>query len=102
MAANKAKDEKKEEKHDEDEPMIVTLEYEDGTEIETEVMGIFEVDGKEYIALIPDDDSDDVYLYGYADTGDEEFELLDIEDEEEFERVVQEFDALMDVADEED
>ena len=102
MAANKAEDEKKEEKHDEDEPMIVTLEYEDGTEIETEVMGIFEVDGKEYIALIPDDDSDDVYLYGYADTGDEEFELLDIEDEEEFERVVQEFDALMDVADEED
>jgi len=98
MAANKAKDDK----YADDEPMIVTLEYEDGTEVETEVMGIFEVDGKEYIALIPDDDSDDVYLYGYAETGDDEFELLDIDDEEEFEKVVQEFDALMDAADEEE
>ena len=98
MAADKAKDEK----YNDDEPMVVTLEYDDGTEIETEVMGIFEVEGKEYIALIPDDDSDDVYLYGYAETGDDEFELLDIEDEEEFERVVKEFDALLDATDEEE
>ena len=98
MAADKAKDEQ----YNDDEPMVVTLEYDDGTEIETEVMGIFEVDGKEYIALIPDDDSDDVYLYGYAETGDEEFELLDIEDEEEFEKVVKEFDALLDVNDEQE
>ena len=84
-----------------DEPMVVTLEYDDGTEVETEVMGIFEVDGKEYIALIPDDDSDDVYLYGYAEMGDEEFELVDILDEAEFEKVVKEFDALMDAAGEE-
>jgi len=96
MAENKSKDDAYEE-----EPMVVTLEYDDGTEIETEVMGIFEVDGKEYIALIPDDDSDDVYLYGYAEVGDDEFELLDIEDEAEFEKVVKEFDALMDVEDEE-
>jgi len=96
MAANKAKNDA----HDE-EPMVVTLEYDDGTEIETEVMGIFEVDGKEYIALIPDDDSDDVYLYGYAEVGDDEFELLDIESEEEFDKVVKEFDALMDVEEEE-
>ena len=95
-----AKDQSKGDSHD-DEPMVVTLEYDDGTEIETEVMGIFEVDGKEYIALIPDDDSDDVYLYGYAEVGDEEFELLDIEDEDEFEKVVKEFDALMDAGDEE-
>jgi hypothetical protein len=97
MAANKTKDEI----HDEDEPMVVTLEFDDGTEVETEVLGIFEVDGKEYIALVPDDDSDDVYLYGYDETGDDEFELIDIEDEDEFEKVVKEFDALMDVAEEE-
>ena len=93
MAANKAKNDNL----IEEEPMVVTLEYDDGTEIETEVMGIFEVDGKEYIALIPDDDSDDVYLYGYAEAGDDEFELIDIEDEAEFEKVVKEFDALMDI-----
>ena len=90
MAANKAKDENRD-----DEPMYVTLEYDDGTEIETEVMGIFEVDGKEYIALIPDDGTDDVYLYGYADTGDDEFDLIDIEDDDEFDKVVKEFDVLM-------
>ena len=84
----------------EDEPMIVTLVYEDDTEIETEVMGIFEVDGKEYIALIPDDDSDDVYLYGYAELGDDEFELIDIEDDKEFKMVVKEFDALMEATEE--
>ena len=94
MAA-KAKDD-----YTEDEPMVVTLEYDDGTEIETEVMGIFEVDGKEYIALIPDDDSDDVFLYGYAELGDDEFELIDIEDEAEFDKVVKEFDSLMDATEE--
>ena len=94
MAANKSK----EENYDDDGPIYVTLEYDDGTEIETEIMGTFEVDGKEYIALIPDDDSDDVYLYGYAEVDDKEFELIDIEDDEEFEKVVQEFDALMDAA----
>ena len=83
-----------------DEPMIVTLEYDDGTEVETEVMGIFEVDGNEYIALIPDDGTDDVFLYGYAELGDDEFELIDIEDEEEFEKVVKVFDDLMDAAEE--
>ena len=97
MAANKAKNDMID-----DEPMVVTLEYDDGTEVETEVMGIFEVGGKEYIALIPDDDSDDVYLYGYAEIGDDEFELLDIEDEAEFENVVREFDALMEAAEEEE
>ena len=90
MAANKSK----KETHSDDEPLFMTLVYEDGSEVETEVMGIFEVEGKEYIALIPDDDPDAVYLYGYLDTGDDE-EIFDIEDEEEFERAVKEFDALM-------
>jgi len=80
--------------------MIITLEFEGGEEVEAEAMGIFEVDGKEYIALIPDDGSDDVYLYGYKELDEEEFELVDIEDEAEFEKVVAEFDALM--AEEED
>ena len=79
----------------EDEADIITLEFEDGKEIEAEIMGVFECDGKEYIALIPDDDTDDVYLYGYKEVSDEEFELLDIEDDAEFEKVAAEFDALM-------
>ena len=75
-----------------DEPMFVTLEYDDGTEVETEILGIFEADGKEYIALIPDDGSDDVYIYGYKE---DEFELIDIEDDDEFDKAVAAFDAIM-------
>lgn len=77
-----------------DEPEYITLEFDDGAEIECEIMGIFDVDGKEYIALIPDDDTDDVYLYGYKEISDEEFELIDIEDDDEFEKVAEEFDKI--------
>lgn len=77
-----------------DEPEYITLEFDDGAEIECEIMGIFDVDGKEYIALIPDDDTDDVYLYGYKEISDEEFELIDIEDDAEFEKVAAEFDKI--------
>ena len=80
----------------EEEAEFITLEFEDGTEVEAEIMGIFDVEGKEYIALIPDDDSDDVYLYGYKEVSDEEFELIDIEDDDEFDKVVKVFEELTD------
>ena len=72
----------------------ITLEFDDGKEVECEIMGVFEVEGKEYIALIPDDDTDDVYLYGFKELNDEEFELIDIEDDAEFEKVAAEFDKI--------
>lgn len=75
---------------------IITLEFDGGEEVECEIMGVFDFNGKEYIALIPDDGSDDVYIYGYAEVGDDEFELVDIEDDAEFEAVVAEFDKIMD------
>ena len=52
-------------------------------------------DGSEYIALIPQDESDEVYIYGYKEVNDDEFELLDIESDELFEKVVAEFDSIM-------
>ena len=80
----------------------IKLEYDDGTELECEMMGVFEADGKEYIALIPQDDSDDVYIYGYKEVSEDEFELIDIEDDAEFERAVAVFDQLMLEEDEEE
>ena len=74
---------------------FITLEFDDGAEIECEIMGVFDYEGKEYIALIPNDGTDDVYIYGYKEVGDEEFELVDIESDEEFEKVVAEFDKIM-------
>ena len=74
---------------------FITLEFDDGVEVECEIMGVFDYDGKEYIALIPNDDTDDVNIYGYKEIGDDEFELVDIEDDDEFEKVVAEFDKIM-------
>ena len=72
---------------------ILTLEYDDGTELECEILGVFEAAGKEYIALYPQDGTEDVYIYGYKEDG-EDFELIDITDDEEFEKVVAEFEKL--------
>ena len=74
---------------------FITLEYYDGKEMECEILGVFDAEGKEYIALLPQDGSDDVYIYGYKEVGDDEFELIDIVDDAEFEKAVAVFDELM-------
>ena len=78
-----------------EETEVITLEFDDGAEVECEIMGVFDFNGKEYIALIPDDGTDDVYIYGYQEVGEDEFERGDIEDDAEFEAVVAEFDKIM-------
>ena len=80
----------------EEEVDIITLEFDEGEEVECEIMGVFDFNGKEYIALIPDDGTDDVYIYGYKEVGEDEFEIVDIDDDAEFEAVAAEFDTIMD------
>ena len=80
----------------EEEVDIITLEFDEGEEVECEIMGVFDFNGKEYIALIPDDCTDDVYIYGYKEVGEDEFEIVDIDDDAEFEAVAAEFDKIMD------
>lgn len=74
---------------------IITLTLDDGSELECEVMGIFNVGEKEYIALAPMDGSDDIFLYGYEEKAEDTFDLIDIEDDAEFEAVSAEFEKLM-------
>ncbi|MCQ2551364.1 MAG: DUF1292 domain-containing protein [Clostridia bacterium] len=74
---------------------IITLEFNDGKTVECEIRGVFDCEGKDYIALDPLDGTDDIYIYGYKeDLDDESFEVLDITDEE-FEKAVAEFDKIM-------
>ncbi len=77
-----------------DDADYITLEFDDGVELECEIMGVFDCEGREYIALIPGDGSDDVYLYGYKEVGEDEFELVDIEDDKEFEKVAGAFEKI--------
>ena len=68
----------------------ITLEFDDNTEIECDVIEVFEMEGQEYIALVPTSERDaeeaEVYFYRYNEEG-EEFILEDIETDEEFEKV---------------
>lgn len=86
-----------------DEEMNITLEFDDGEKVEVTPLFIFNLDGKDYIALVPvDEESEDVYLYIYHDLADEEFEFLDIEDDEEFDRVAAEFERIIEESDTEE
>ena len=57
------------------------------------ILGVFDALDKEYIALNPLG-TEDVYIYGYKDY-EEDYELIDITDEEEFKKVVAEFESLV-------
>lgn len=70
----------------------MTLTMEDDTEVECAVLGVFEVEDKEYIALLPMDD-DSVLIYEYKEDGDN-VELGLIESDEEFEMVSAAFGEL--------
>ena len=76
----------------------ILLEFDDGEEIEVDVLGTFEADGRDYVAVAPDDESGDVFLFRLEETAkseDNEYGLADITDDAEFERVSAAFDALL-------
>lgn len=79
---------------------IITLTLEDDTVVDCEVVGIFEANEREYIALLPtegeDADSGQVYLYRYSETEDEQPILENIENEEELEIASDAFDEMLD------
>lgn len=75
-----------------DEMDIIYLTLDDGTEIECAVLGTFEVDDYEYMALVPVDD-EQVLLYRLEED-EEGLDLINIEDDEEFEIVSEAFHEL--------
>ena len=85
--------------HEMEEMETMTLTLDDDTELNCGIIGVFEVDGIGYIALLPEDD-DTVLIYQYNEDG-EEVELSLIEDDDTFEKVSQAFDELWEDEDEE-
>lgn len=71
---------------------VIYLTLDDDTELECNVIGIFEVDDYEYIALVPVDD-DQVLLYRYEEYEDG-IDLINIDDEEELDIVSEAFYTL--------
>ncbi len=78
---------------------FITLQLlaDDGSPIEQECMiiGVFDVEKQEYIALAPTDDNETVLIYGYRPVDDEQFQLFEIEDEETYMKVVAEFNNII-------
>ncbi len=93
---------------DEEEDMFVTLDLDNGTQAECQVITIFDVSGQDYIALLPVDENEEpngegeVYIYRYAEDKDGNPSLSNIEDDEEYEAVADRFDELLDEAEFED
>ena len=80
---------------------MITLTLEDDSEIQCEVLAIFPAGDKQYIALLPegsDDVEGEVYLYGYKELENNQIELVNIEDDKEYEIVADAFDELLDEA----
>lgn len=75
-------------------PEFISLLDEEGNEHQFEILDQMELDGENYMAVVPcyDDpaksleDTDEMVILKYVDDGDEEY-LEPIEDEEEFNRV---------------
>ena len=81
----------------------VSLELDSG-EVECRILTIFEVNGHDYIALMPlspdgDDNAEgEVYLYRYAEDEEGLPQIGFIEDEDEYEIAADRFDELLDEA----
>lgn len=81
----------------------MTLTLDDGTELECGVLAVFPVDDKQYIALLPLNDEKEseegvIYLYQYVEHDNDEFDLLNIENDDEYEAVADAFDEILDSA----
>ena len=89
-----------------DEDMFVTLDLDDGSSMECQILTIFEAD--DYIALLPVDEDEqpnedgEVFIYRYSEDAEGNPSLENIEDDEEYEVVSDRFDELLDEAEFED
>ena len=87
----------------EDDDMFVTLDLDDGTQVECEILTIFEVNKQDYIALLPltdeeSEDGEEVFIYRYHEDEEGNPSLENIEDDDEYEAVADRFDELLDEA----
>ena len=86
-----------------DDDVCVTLTLDDGSEIECEILTIFDLGEQNYIVLEPAATANDpnaeeaeIYVYRYFEDEDGNYSLENITDDEEYEAVSDRLDELMD------
>lgn len=80
----------------------VTLTLDDDSTVECAILTIFPVEDKEYIALLPlnekgENDDGEVFIYRYMEENGQP-SLSNIEDDDEYDKVADAFDELLDAA----
>lgn len=81
---------------DMDDIEMIGITYEDGTSCSCEVIAHFDVEDISYAALLPEGDEDsDILVYRYSENGDD-VELCEITDEDEFNKVADVLDEILD------
>lgn len=91
-----------------DTDILVTLDLDDGNQVECEILTIFTVGEQDYIALLPLDESGEaneegeVFIYRYSEDEEGNPTLDNIQDDDEYEAVSDRFDELLDEAEFED
>lgn len=80
------------------EETMVTLTDEDGIDKDFYVDEIYEVDGRLYAALIPSfvENITEYYVFRIKDLGNDDFELEDINDEEEYDAAADAYEERLD------
>lgn len=78
-----------------DEKEYLTLSFDDGEDVEYEVVGVIDVEDSSYIVMIPETDEGAIEIFGLAEVEDDpdSEEITIIEDDDEYKAVV---DALRD------
>lgn len=87
-----------------DTDILVTLDLDDGSQVECEILTIFTVGEQDYIALLPLDDKGEpnedgeVFIYRYSEDAEGSPSLENIASDDEYEAVADRFDELLDEA----
>ena len=76
--------------------MFVTLDLYDGSQLECQILTIFDVDNQNYIALVPVDNDEEVIFYRYFEDEEGNPSLENIDSDDEFDAVSDRFDELLD------
>ena len=82
---------------------VVTLTLDDNEEVECSIITTYAIEDKEYIVLLPLDENGenedgDVWIYRFVrdTTGGNDHEIINIEDDDEYEIAVDKFDEWLD------
>ena len=85
---------------DDDNEVTVTLTLDDGSDVECRAVTVLQAGGRDYIALLPlegpEKDTGNVWFYRYMENAGAEPEIENIEDDDEFEMVLDAVDEFLD------